>query len=179
MKSKDTNKLYIYIYALVIIIIILLVLFYLFDEKNIKVQKNLKDIHSNGKILNKKYPLFINDKYNIKTENNIIIIENFLVPEYHSFLQKQFNNKTYNSSNIGLRKATGINFFNLHDNTNYFGFLELFYSNEITNTLTNILAKPIQRTPLSDTNACSLLIYSNELLFLKLLLNRFAKYFPC
>lgn len=50
----------------------------------------------------------------------------------------------------------------LHKSTDYEGFLELYYSNEILDLLSKILNKNIQRPPLSDNNACSLLIYSNE-----------------
>jgi len=42
------------------------------------------------------------------------------------------------------------------------GFLELYYSNKLLDILRDVYKKPIQRTPLSDNNACSLLIYSNK-----------------
>ena len=78
------------------------------------------------------------------------------------YLQKQFDNKVYKSRNFHIRKATSYNFLNLHENEEYNGLLELYYSNEMLDSLSNILQKPIQRTPLNDNNACSLLIYTNK-----------------
>jgi hypothetical protein len=162
MKNKVYDYRNIYITLLCIFIIFLLILFYLFDQKNIKVQKHLNNVHSNSKLLYKKYNTLINKDFKIKKENNIIIIDNFLIPEYYNFLKTQFNGKTFDSSNFLLRKASGYNFFKLHDNNEFTGFLELFYSTEMIQSLSNIVNKPIQRTPLSDANACSLLIYSNK-----------------
>jgi hypothetical protein len=100
---------------------------------------------------------------NVKHINNIIIIEDFLNIEYYNFLKNQFNGKTYKSINTLLRKASGYDFFKLHDQTSeYFGFLELYYSNELLDVISDVLNKPVQRTPLSDPNSCSLLIYTNS-----------------
>ena len=160
--KKIKNKENIIIIILIIIIMLLLIIFYFFDRKNIEVQKYLKNIHSNTIILKKKYNTFINPKYNIKYENNIIVIEDFLNIQYFNYLKNQFNNKNYESKNVILRKGSGLNFFKLHNNSDYNGFLELYYSIEILNVLYNVINKSIQRTPLSDENSCSLLIYSNK-----------------
>ena len=147
---------------LIFIILFLLLLFYLFDKKDINVQKHLENINSNSLLLKNKFKYIINKDYRVIRENNIIMINDFLNPEYHNFLKKQFNNKTFDSKNVILRKGTGYDFFKLHDSTEYFGFVELFYNNDLLNTLTKIIGKPVQRTPLSDVNACSLLIYSKK-----------------
>lgn len=161
MNKNKYNKNF-YIYLLIFLIILLLIIFYLFDQKNIKVQKYLKNIYSNSKFLHNKFPHIINEKIQPKNINNIIVIDNFLSNDYFMFLNSQFNGKKFKSKDVLLRKASGIDFFNLHNNSEYTGFLELFYSNEILNTLTDTLKKPIQRPPLNDANACSLLIYSNK-----------------
>ena len=158
-KIKNNN---IIIYLLIIIIIILLLLFYLFDIKNIKVQKYLNNIHKNNIYLKSIYKNYINDKFKIIEKNNIIIIEDFLNPQYFDYLKNQFNNINIKSKDYYLRKASGIDFFSLHNNNSYNGLLELYYSTEILDFLGNVLKKPIQRPPLSDNNASSLLIYSNE-----------------
>jgi hypothetical protein len=155
--SKNTIILF-----LVLIIIFLLILFYLFDVKNIKVQKHLSSIYSNIRFLNNKYKKLIHSDLKIHEENEVYIINNFLNPEYFAFLKSQFDNKTFHSKNFGFRKATGINFFDLHENKEYMGFLELYYSSELVDFLANILKKLIQKPPLNDTNACSLLIYNNN-----------------
>jgi len=147
---------------LILFIIILFVLIYLSDKQNIYVQKHLNSIHSNKKILHNKYKPLINEEVKVKYENNIIIIEDFLNPEFYDFLKNQFNGKTYKPINTLLRKAAGYDFFTLHDSNEYFGFLELYYTNELIDVLSDVLKKPVQRTPLSDTNSCSLLIYSKK-----------------
>jgi hypothetical protein len=147
---------------LIFIILFLLLLFYLFDKKDINVQKHLENINSNSLMLKNKFKYIINKDYRVIRENNIIMINNFLNPEYHNFLKNQFNNKTFESKDVILRKGSGYDFFKLHDSNEYFGFVELFYNNDLLNTLTKIIGKPVQRTPLSDVNACSLLIYSKK-----------------
>jgi len=159
MKKVKNNK--IIIYSLIIIIIILLLLFYLFDIKNIKVQKYLNNIHKNNIYLKSIYKNYINDKFKVTEKNNIIIIEDFINPLFFNYLKNQFNNINIESKDYYLRKASGLDFYKLHNTDNYNGLLELYYSTEILDFLTNILQKPIQRPPLSDNNASSLLIYSN------------------
>jgi hypothetical protein len=162
-KIKNINK-NIIIIILLIIIFILLIIFYLFDKKNIVVQKHLNKINNNTIILHKKYNYFINPKCNTKYINNIIVTENFLNTDFFNYLKSNFNDKNinYNSKNVIFRKGAGYNFFNLHKSNEYNGLLELYYSIEIINFLTNTLKKPIQRTTLSDENSCSLLIYTKK-----------------
>jgi hypothetical protein len=150
------------IIILVLFIIFLFILFYLFDVKNIRVQKHLESIYSNTTFLKNKYINLINNEPEINSENDIYIINNFLKKEYFMFLKSQFDNKTFISKNFRFRKATGINFFDLHENNEYTGFLELYYSTEMSDFLASILKKPIQKPPLNDMNACSLLIYNNK-----------------
>jgi hypothetical protein len=45
---------------------------------------------------------------------------------------------------------------------NYDGIVELYYSNDLLNVLSDIVKKPVQRISLADPNACSLLIYTNK-----------------
>jgi hypothetical protein len=157
---KINNK--IIIVFLILIIIFLLALFYLFDVENIEVQKHLNSIYDNSSIINSKFNRLINQNPEIFVENEVYIINNFLNPDFFGYLKSQFDNKTFTSKNFGFRKATGINFFDLHGNEEYMGFLELYYSTELSDFLANILKKPIQKPPLNDTNACSLLIYNNK-----------------
>jgi hypothetical protein len=85
------NKKNIIIYFLILFIIVLLIIFYLFDMKNIKVQQYLNNIYNNSKFFNNKYSSLINKDYKIIKENYIIIINDFLNPDYHYFL----NSKTH------------------------------------------------------------------------------------
>ena len=160
MKKNKNNKLIIFI--LVFIILLLLLIFYLFDIKNTKVQTYLNEIHKNSLNYKKKYKNLINDNLNISKKNNIIIIDDFLNPAYFDYLKNQFNDINYRSKDYYLRKASGLDFFKLHKSDNFNGLLELYYSTEILEFISNILEKPIQRPPLSDNNASSLLIYTNE-----------------
>jgi hypothetical protein len=159
MKKKNND---VYVYILIFVIIFLLFLFYLFDIKNIRVQKYLNKIYKNNSYLKKEYKNYINDNLSISKKNNIIIIDDFLNPLYYKFLKNQFDNKNFKSKDYYLRKASGLDFFNLHESDDYKGLLELYYSSEILEILGKILEKPIQRPPLSDNNASSLLIYSNK-----------------
>jgi len=160
--NKNISRKNLFIIILIIFIILLLLVFYLFDIKNITVQKYLGNVHNNNKLLYKKFPYLINKNLNIKNENNFIVIDDFLNKDYFAFLKNQFENKRFDSKDVLLRKASGYNFFDLHDSSEFNGFIELYYSNEILNSLSNILHKRIQRTPLNDPNACSLLLYSNK-----------------
>lgn len=159
MNHKKKNVILIF---LIIFILILFTIFYLFDKKNITIQNDLNTIYLNTKFLNKKFNPLFNKNYKVIHENNIVIIENLLNNEYNIFLKEQFNNKKFKSNDFYLRKASGLDFFKLHTNSEYMGFLELYYSNQLLDILTDVYKKSIQRTPLSDNNACSLLIYSNK-----------------
>jgi hypothetical protein len=152
----------IYYIILITIILMLLLIFYIFDIKNVYVQLYLNNIYSNTKLLYQKYPHFMNKKITVKNENGINIIENFLNKDYFTFLKNQFQNKNYKSKNVILRKGSGFNFFDLHTSKEYKGLLELYYSNELLDIISDILKKPIQRIPLNDPNACSLLLYTNK-----------------
>jgi len=160
--KKTTDYRNIYILVLIAIIIILSIIFYLFDDKNLQVQEHLKQIFANGRELKKKYPTFINRDAKVQKKDNIIVIENYLEEDYFQYLQKQFEGKKFDSKDFLLRKGSGYNFFNLHKNNEYKGLLELFYSNELLESLSTTLKKPIQRPALSDPNACSLLLYSKK-----------------
>jgi hypothetical protein len=126
------------------------------------VQQHLGSIHDNTVSLRRKYKPFINDRPQITLENGVYVIHPFLNSNYFEFLKKQFDKKQFESMNFVTRKATGINFFDLHETTDYIGFLELYYSTELSQFLTTILKKPIQKPPLSDMNACSFLIYTEK-----------------
>lgn len=159
IKSNIKN---IIIFLLIVFIIVLFVLIHLSDKQNIYVQKHLNSIHSNKKLLHKEYKSLINEEIKVKYENNIIVIEDFLNPEFYNFLKNQFNDKTFKPINTLLRKASGYDFFKMHELNEYFGFLELYYTNELIDIVSDVIKKPVQRTPLSDSNSCSLLIYSNK-----------------
>jgi hypothetical protein len=152
----------IYIFILIAIIIVLAIVFYIFDDKNLQVQQHLTRIYTNTLALKKHYKHFINHDANVKKVDNLIIIENFLDQDYFEYLQGQFDGKKFESKDFLLRRGSGVNFFNLHDNKEYNGFLELFYSTELLETLSYNLKKPIQRPTLSDPNSCSLLLYSKK-----------------
>lgn len=149
-------------YIIIIILLLFIIIIYNSNINNINVQKHLNNIYINRELLKNKYKNFINKNYKIEEVNNIIIINNFLDNNYYKYLYNQFNNKKYKTRNFHYRKATSYNFMNLHENKDYNGFIELYYSNEILDSLSKVLKKPVQRTPLTDNNACSLLIYSNN-----------------
>ena len=156
-----TNKNNIII-ILSIIITILSFVFYLFDTMNIKAQQYLNKIYTNTRQLQETYGNFINENVEIVSENDIYIINNVLKPNFFQYLKSKFDNKNFTSNNVYFRKGTGIDFFDLHRNNDYNGILELYYSNELLELLTNIFKKPIQKPPLNDADACSLLIYTNK-----------------
>lgn len=148
---------------LIFLIIFLLFIFYIFDKKNIKVQYHLENIYLKNIYLKKLYKNYINNNnFKIIEENNIIIIENILNPDFFNFLKIQFNDINIHSKNYVFRKGSGLDFFKLHDINDYNGLLELYYSYELTDLLSNIFKKNIQKPSLNDENLCSLLIYSKE-----------------
>jgi hypothetical protein len=91
-----------------------------------------------------------------------MIVNDFLTNDYFHYLKKQFNNKEYDSKNFIFRKATGVNFQQLHTTNDYDGLLDIYYSNTVLDFLGKIIKKPVQRISLGDPNACSLLIYSKK-----------------
>lgn len=156
---KNKNKIILY---LIIIIGILLIIFYWFDKENITVKKYLTNIYKNKYLLNKKFNSLINSNYSITKTNNIIIINNLLDSNFLSYLQNKFINKQFKSKNAYFRKGSGYDFNDLHKYKEYNSLLDLFYNNKLLDIISDVVGKPIQRPPLSDVNACSLLIYTNN-----------------
>lgn len=155
---KNIN-IYLLIISLLLVIFFITIIVLYVNEKNTNVQYFLYNIYK--KINNKQNGTIINSNYKVKEENNVIIVNDFLSKEYFDNIRKQFDNKVFESRDFMVRKATGINFFNLHKE-NYNGLVELYYSNELLNTISDIIKKPVQRISLADPNACSLLIYANK-----------------
>jgi hypothetical protein len=157
------NKTLVYnnLWLLIFIFILILVLFYN-DKILIQNQKYLNQVYNNELIIKDKFTNLINTNYTINIINDKMwIVENLLSNQYFNYLKTQFEGKKFNTKNYYYRKATGINFNDLHKTSEYQGFLELYYSEDILRVLTNVLKKHINRPPLSDNNSCSLLIYSN------------------
>jgi len=161
-KLYNNNKVVIILSFFILFLLLLFFIFFLSDLKNTRVQPHLSSIYNNIQELNKTYPTFLNKHPTITYENDVYIIQNVLRDNYYQYLKNQFKSKTFESKNVFVRKATGVSFFDLHGNHDYNGFLELYYSNELMEFLTNVLKKPIQKSPLHDPNACSLLIYSQK-----------------
>ena len=156
-KPSDQTYIYLWISVVILTLIIIGVIVFDFNDKNVIVQPYLPDIYAN---LQEKSSL-INPKYKVRKIHDITVVNNFLNEDVFLKMKQQFNNKKYESSNVILRKATGIDFFKLHQKS-YPGILELFYSNDLTRVLSSIVKKPVQRVSLADPNACSLLIYANK-----------------
>jgi hypothetical protein len=135
---------------------------YFSNDVNIKAQTYLENIYENSKVLKQDFPVWINPNFTKETENSIFIIRDILDPDFFKHLRTSFENKTFDSMNYGMRKGNGINFIQLHQSANYSGVLELYYSNTLLDTVSEIVGKSVQRTPLSDPNAESMLIYVNE-----------------
>jgi len=156
---KNINLVLLIITIIFLLFFITIVLLYI-NEKNTTVQLFLHGIHKkiNG---SKQLRSVVNPNYKVTEQNNIIIVNDFLEKGYFNYIRKQFNNKQFESMDFMVRKATGINFFDLHKG-NYDGIVELYYSNNMLNALGDIIKKPVQRISLSDPNACSLLMYTNK-----------------
>lgn len=152
------------IYLIIIIILLGFCIYFIFfsDSKNIQVQSQLKNLYLNQLILRNKFNPIINPNYNkISFDNDsVIILENFLNPEYFLYLKDQFKDKNFESKDFYQRKGSGIGFHSLANLTDLNGFVELYLSYEITEELSKILGKSINRPPLSDNNACSILAYT-------------------
>lgn len=162
---SNINNIYLIIIILILLSVILAVIVIDFSDKNIVVQSDLSKIHNKiKKMKNIQYKNgLINPQQKVKHVNNIIVIEDFLQKDFFLHMRKQFNDKTYESKDVILRKATGINLFKLHQQQQiYPGILELFYSDDLIKSLSSAVNKPAQRVSLSDPNACSLLIYTNK-----------------
>lgn len=156
-KALAYNNLWLFIFLLILI----LILFYN-DKILIQNQKYLNKLYNNELIIKDKFTNLINPNYTVnKINDKMWIVENLISNEYFNYLKTQFDGKIFNTQNFYYRKATGVNFNDLHKTSEYQGFLELYYSEDILRVLTNVLKKPINRPPLSDNNSCSLLIYSN------------------
>lgn len=160
--SKNLNlNLYLLITTILLLFFILVIIFFYIFEKNITVQYFLNNIQNKLEKHKEKYSSIINKKYIVSNSNEIIIVNDFLQNQYFQYIRSQFNNEKFESRDFLVRKASGINFFNLHKEK-YNGILEIYYSNEILSLLGNILKKPVQRISLGDPNACSLLMYTNK-----------------
>ena len=155
---KNVNIYLLIITVFLVVFFITIIVLYV-NEKNTNVQYFLYNIYK--RINSKSNGGIINPNYKVTQENNIIIVNDFLSKDYFDYIRKQFDNKVFESRDFMVRKANGVNFFNLHKE-NYNGLVELYYSNELLNTISDIIKKPVQRISLADPNACSLLIYANK-----------------
>lgn len=160
---KQTEKYKYIICILVVVIIILGIVFYMFDTKNIETQQYLHRIYARMKKFDDKYQSIISNEKQIVSNGEIIYIENILNKDFHRFLKTHFlDMSSHKSRDLGLRKASGVNFIDLHKTDDFEGCLEVYYSNRVLDYVSEIVQKPVQRTPSSDINSCSLLIYSQE-----------------
>jgi len=151
------------IYLLIALIVILSLIFLLFDIKNVEVQSNLHNMHSRLQDVKDKYPTIINPNHSIVSSGEVTYIENVFISEYHDMISKQFDDLSMHpSNNLGLRKASAVNFMDLHKSNDYKGCLETYYNHEFIDFISSNIKKPIQRTNSSDVNSCGLLIYSEE-----------------
>ena len=158
--SKKINK-YLFVITIILVLFVSIILFFYMNEKNISVQAHLGKIQKNLNLFKQNKTSMVNPGYNVDYINNVIVVNNFLTKEYFGFLKKQFDNKEFVSRDFAFRKATGVNFHELHKEE-YNGLLEMYYSNEVLDIFGEIIKKPVQRIALSDPNACSLLVYTNK-----------------
>jgi hypothetical protein len=155
ISNKIKNKTTFYLCIVIITLIIIIAIIVLIDisDKNTTVQPYLSKYAEIREDM-------INPNYKVNRVNNIIVVDDFLKKDFFMQLREQFDNKTYESKDFMLRKATGVDFFKLHQQS-YPGILEFFYSGDLMTALTSIIKKPVQRISLSDPNSCSLIIYTN------------------
>jgi hypothetical protein len=155
ISNKIKNKTTFYLCIVIITLIIIIAIIVLIDisDKNTTVQPYLSKYAEIREDM-------INPNYKVNHVNNIIVVDDFLKKDFFMQLREQFDNKTYESKDFMLRKATGVDFFKLHQQS-YPGILEFFYSGDLMTALTSIIKKPVQRISLSDPNSCSLIIYTN------------------
>ena len=156
---KNIN-LYLLILSIILIIFIIVIVLFYMNEKNVFAQKYLNNIQE--KLEENDYSKIINSKANVIYENNVIIVNDFLSKDYFQKLRDQFDDKKFVSRDFLVRKASGVNFEELHESDEYEGLLEIYYSNFVLNYLSKITKKPVQRISLGDPNAASLLIYSKK-----------------
>ena len=142
------------------IILILLLIYNCYFEINVSVQKFLPIVKKNQISLNKKFIRLINLNKQIIQNNDVIYIENFLDQNFYKYLVDQIEHKSYKSNNMFFRKGAGVTFYDLHKDYN--GFIELYHSNELMNTIQNLLGKIMNKPSLNDQSCCSLLIYSSK-----------------
>jgi len=159
LKYYKNVNIYLLIITIILVVFFITILVLYMNEKNTNIQMFLYNIHD--KINNAKSRSIINKNYKVTRENDIIVVNDFLSKDYFNYIRSQFDNKQFESRDFFLRKATGVNFFNLHKE-DYKGIVELYYSNDLLNILSDIVKKPVQRISLADPNACSLLIYANK-----------------
>jgi hypothetical protein len=151
----DTNRIVLVITLIIIIVLILN------DDNILYVQKYLEEEMKKIIINKKQFPFIINNNYNVKYINNLIVVDNILDKNFFSYIRKQFINTKYESKDFIMRKASGVDFYKLHE-TNYNGLLELYYRSDLLDTISTFIQKPVQRVNSSDKNSASLIIYSNE-----------------
>ena len=157
---KNINKYLLFFSILLTTILLIIIIFYL-NEKNIIVQKFLENVQKKLNVNENMLSKIINPNSNVEFVNNIIIVNDFLTKDYFEFIRSQFDDKVFESRDLLVRKASGINFQDLHE-SEYKGLLEIYYSNKVLDFLSKLLKKPVQRISLADPNACSLLVYSKK-----------------
>jgi len=86
--NKKNKYLYFIIAFLLLIILSISIFIFYVDQQNITVQEYLHEIHE--KIKMNKYNNIINTNYDIKIKDDIIILYDFLNPEYFAFIRNQF-----------------------------------------------------------------------------------------
>ena len=160
MKYVLINKLLLIATIILTIFIIIVLVFYWF-EMNIDMQQYLPNVQSSVNRMENNYTSLMNKNPDITNKKGVIVINNFLNTKFFNSIKQQFEGEKFASRNFLFRKASGINFFKLHQEK-YEGLLEIYYSNKILSGLSSIIGKPVQRISLADPNACSLLMYTNE-----------------
>jgi hypothetical protein len=131
-------------------------------DKNIQVQPYLGEIYEHSQTLRQTYPKLVNPDFRVEEKDGIYIVRDFLSPEYFALLKSKFDDKNFQSRNFGLKKGAGIDFVQMHKEESYRDLLVLYYSNELIDAVSSVVKKPIQRTPLSDPNAESVIAYVDE-----------------
>lgn len=160
MKNK-TNLRLIYIF-LFLFGMVLFVNMYLSMDKNTKVQPYLNAVYAHSIELRKTHSTLVNPDFRVEEKDGIYIARDFLTPAYFELLKSKFDDKAYKSRNFGVKKGAGVDFVQMHQDETYRDLLVLYYSEELTTAVSNIMKKPIQRTPLSDPNAESVIAYVDE-----------------
>ena len=76
--KKNVINRYLIILIICLSLFLLLIIFFYIHEKNIIVQKHLKDIQYKLEKHQKKYSNMISDKHKVSYSNNIVIVKEFL-----------------------------------------------------------------------------------------------------